>query len=99
MTIVDNAAEQRFEVSGEGSPGFLAYELGEDRLVLTHTYVPQAARGRGVGGRLVAAAVESAIQRNLTVVPQCSFARAWLISHPDVAGRAAIDWTNGLDPF
>jgi hypothetical protein len=93
VTVVDNTAAQRFEVSADGHSGRLVYELTGDRLVLTHTYVPDAVRGSGIGGRLVVAAVESAIARGLTVVPACSFARWWLLNHPEVAGRANIDWS------
>ena len=49
--------------------------------------------GHGLGGRLVAAAVEDAARRGLTIVPICPFARGWLERHPDVAATVDIDWT------
>src|SRR5262249_35231545 len=63
-----------------------------DRLVLLHTEVPAALGGRGLGGRLVRAAVERASGEGLTVVPLCPFARTWLERHPDVAENVTVDW-------
>jgi uncharacterized protein len=70
----------------------LAYRVRGDRLVLAHTEVPLELEGRGIGGRLVTAAVDRAAHEGLTFVPLCPFARGWLERHPEAAGRAVIDW-------
>jgi hypothetical protein len=57
--------------------------------------VPAELEGRGIGGRLVTAAVGQAAREGMTVVPLCPFARGWLERHADVASRAAIDWGSG----
>jgi len=88
--VVDNEAESRFEVSVDGHVAELVYRRHGDRLVLAHTGVPDELEGRGVGGMLVNAAIERAVEQGLTVVPQCPFARRWLERHPDVAGRVTI---------
>ena len=88
--VVDNEAESRFEVSIDGRVAELVYRRHGDRLVLAHTGVPDELEGRGVGGMLVNAAIERAVEQGLTVVPQCPFARRWLERHPDVAGRVTI---------
>ena len=49
-------------------------------------------KGRGIGGRLVTAAVDRAAHEGLTLVPLCPFARGWLERHPEAASRAVIDW-------
>jgi uncharacterized protein len=56
--------------------------------------VPDALEGRGIGAQLVRAAVSRAAAEGLTVVPICSYARAWLERHPDVAGTVTIDWAD-----
>jgi predicted GNAT family acetyltransferase len=63
-----------------------------DRLVLIHIEVPFELEGRGIGGRLVTAAVDRAAREGLTLVPLCPFARGWLERHPEAASRAVIDW-------
>ena len=59
--------------------------------MLVHTEVPDALAGRGLGGRLVTAALDRAEREGLTVVPWCPFARDWLQRHPDAASRVDID--------
>ena len=92
MPVTDNQAASRFEISEGGHLAELRYHRNGKRLVLIHTEVPDALTGRGLGGRLVAAAVDQAAREGLTIVPLCPFARDWLPRHPDVASRAAIDW-------
>jgi uncharacterized protein len=90
--VTDNQAGSRFEVAADGYLAELAYRRNGSRLVLIHTEVPPELEGRGIGGRLVAAAVDRAAHEGLTVVPLCPFAREWLERHPGTAGQAAIDW-------
>lgn len=88
--VVDNEAARRFELSIDGRLAELVYDRDGDRLVLLHTGVPDELEGRGLGGILVAAAVERAVEEGLTVVPQCPFARRWLRRHPEVASKVTI---------
>jgi len=93
--VIDNQAESRFELWVDGRLAELPYRRNGKRLVLIHTEVPVELEGHGLGGALVAAAVDRAAREGMTVVPLCPFARGWLERHPDVAGRAAIDWGQG----
>jgi predicted GNAT family acetyltransferase len=90
--VTDNQAESRFEYRADGHLAELMYHRRGDRLVLIHTEVPEELERRGIGGRLVTAAVDRAAREGLTIVPLCPFARGWLQRHPDVAGRVTIDW-------
>jgi RimJ/RimL family protein N-acetyltransferase len=90
--VTDNTAASRFEVWVNGHRAELPYRQNGQRLVLIHTEVPAALGGRGLGGRLVSAAVDRAARDGLTIVPLCPFARDWLTRHPDLASRVAIDW-------
>jgi predicted GNAT family acetyltransferase len=49
--------------------------------------VPEHLRHDGVGGELVAFAIDDAIAKGLTVIPSCPFVEAWLRDHPDAAQR------------
>jgi predicted GNAT family acetyltransferase len=90
--VVDNAAEERFEFTGDGHLAELVYHVHGDRLTLIHTEVPEALGGRGIGGILVQAALDRAQRDHLTIVPNCPFARGWLEKHPDAAAGVTIDW-------
>jgi predicted GNAT family acetyltransferase len=92
QAVVDDAAGQQFALSVDGTTATLTYKLHGGRLHLVHTEVPEAFRGRGVGGRLVEAAVAKARDEHLTIVPWCPYAREWLEQHPDQITGVALDF-------
>ncbi|MGD1011319.1 MAG: GNAT family N-acetyltransferase [Acidimicrobiales bacterium] len=92
MKIVDNAAELRFEAETEAGLAYLDYKRRGRQLILVHTHVPDALRGMGIGGELVRASIDAAQSGDLSVLPQCSFARSWLATHPDAAATIQVDW-------
>ncbi|MHC9419579.1 GNAT family N-acetyltransferase [Sphingomonas citri] len=81
--VRDNRSEQEFELSVGGERAVAAYQLEGDTIVFTHTLVPPAIEGRGVGSRLIRAALDSARDQGLRVVPQCPFVRAFIERHPE----------------
>jgi uncharacterized protein len=94
--VTDNQAAARFELRADDRLAELTYRRNGRRLVLIHTGTPRELEGRGIGGRLVAAAIDRAAREGLTIVPLCPFARGWLERHPAEAGRVAIDWGDGV---
>jgi predicted GNAT family acetyltransferase len=88
MDVRDNRAEQRFELTVDGAIAIAAYERDDDAIVFTHTVVPEALRGEGVGSRLIAGALAQVREQGLKVVPQCPFVAAYLRDHPDAATLA-----------
>ena len=84
MDIVrDNKAEHEFELVVDGHRALAAYQMEGDTIVFTHTIVPKAIEGRGVASKLIRAALDSARDRGLKVVPQCPFVAAYIKRHPD----------------
>lgn len=90
--IVDDVPNRRFVYRDGSDEAELVYRRSGRRFVITHTGVPEALGGRGLGGQLVARAVEQAGVEGLTVVPVCPFARQWLEQHPDTAAQLSIAW-------
>ena len=90
--VTDDPSASRFEFTADGEVAELVYRHRGDRLVLTHTDVPEALGGRGIGGLPVEAAVDRAAREGLAIVPLCPFARSWLERHPDAADRVTVDW-------
>ena len=80
--VVDNQAQQRFELTIDGHVAYLIYERAHDTLTLVHTEVPEQLRGRRIGETLVKAALETARAAGLRIVAVCPFARAYLRKHP-----------------
>lgn len=95
MSVIDNAAEHRFEMAVEGSVAFVAYRRDRDRIVLTHTEVPPALSGKGVGSKLAHDVLEQARGRGLRVVPRCPFIAAYLKRHPEYQDVASPDPDGG----
>jgi predicted GNAT family acetyltransferase len=92
-SVVDDEAKSRLVIEGDGAVSQLGYRQRPGRLIITHTEVPEALRGRGIAGRLVRAAVARARASHDVLVPWCPYARKWLEDHPDVAATVRIDWT------
>lgn len=90
MQIVrDNKAEAEFELVVDGQRAVAAYQMEGNRIVFTHTKVPPSLEGRGVGSTLIRAALDSARDRGLRIVPQCPFVAAYIAKHPEYRGLLA----------
>lgn len=57
--------------------------VGEHQIIIDHTEVPDAFRGKGAGLRLVTRAVEDARAAGKTIIPLCPFAAAQFRRHPE----------------
>ena len=83
MDVIDNRQRSRFELEAEGHLAFAEYVREGDRITFTHTVAPPALEGRGIGSRLVKAALASVRAEGLQVVPQCAFVRAYIERHAE----------------
>ncbi|MQY03123.1 GNAT family N-acetyltransferase [Actinomadura macrotermitis] len=82
--ITDNAGQGRYEIREDGAlAGFAEYRLDAGSIVFTHTEVDPAFEGKGVGSALARGALDDVRSRDLSVVPQCPFIKAWIDRHPD----------------
>ena len=81
--IVNNEAEQRFEVHVDGHLAFLSYRRFPDRFVLVHTEVPPALEGKGIAGKLAATALDFARAAHLRVIPLCPYVAGFVRKHAE----------------
>ncbi len=84
--VIDNTKENRFELDIDGHLAIVTYSISDGAIYFTHTETPAHLQGRGIAGRLVQAAFESARQRGLKIVPRCSYVAAYLKRHPEFQG-------------
>lgn len=89
LSVQHEPDQQRFTVVVDGVQALLEYQMQGDRLVITHTGVPEAIGGRGVAGDLVKAAFEHAREHGLKVRPACSYAAVWITRHPEYSALVA----------
>jgi predicted GNAT family acetyltransferase len=84
ITVVDVPERGRFEIrDGDRCVGLASYHVEGDVMTLPHTEVDPAMGGRGLGTRLVRGVLTAARERNLHVLPYCSFIRKYLLDHPE----------------
>jgi predicted GNAT family acetyltransferase len=82
-TVRDNTEKHQFELIVDGHTALAAYRLKPGVITFTHTEVPEALGGRGVGSELAKGALDQARQRGLKVVPLCPFIKAYIEKHPE----------------
>ena len=87
--VRNNEAAGRYELEVEGRLALAAYRIRDGRITFTHTEVPDALEGRGIGSKLVAAALEDARAQGLKVVPACPFVKHFMDKHPETGDLLA----------
>ena len=73
--------ERRFTTTVDGHEAHVDYVISEGALVVTHTFVPKAIKGRGIASELVREAYRFADLNGLRCKATCSYALAWLSQH------------------
>ena len=76
--VTRNASVNSFEVTIEGHLAKVDYRMSGNRMIITHTEVPDALRGKGIAEQLVAFAVKCARKEGLEVVAECDYANRFL---------------------
>jgi predicted GNAT family acetyltransferase len=87
IVLEDNGSKGRYLVKApDGSEAEMTFsKVGEKQIIIDHTGVPDVFRGRGVGAKLVARAVEDARAAGKTIIPLCPFAASQFKRHPEWA--------------
>jgi hypothetical protein len=81
--VQDNPAQSRFELSAEGGTAAAYYDLSPGVITFTHTEVPRALEGRGIGSKLARGALDAVRAQGLKVVAECPFIRGYIERHPE----------------
>ena len=100
LPVRDNADRHRFEIDlGDGQLAIAEYTFPAGKIMFTHTEVPTAHEGQGLGTILIRAALASARERGLKVIPICPFFAAYMAKHAEVQDLLDSAWRRkfGLD--
>ena len=81
--VVERPESSRFELDVGGDLAIAEYRLQDGRLVLTHTEVPDALEGQGVGSRLAQGVFEALRASGRRAVPLCPFMARFAEKHPE----------------
>ena len=84
VTVRDNAEKHRFEADLGDSIAVAEYIVTPTKMIFSHTEVPPAHEGKGIGSILIKAGLASARDRGLKVIPTCPFFASYMKRHPEV---------------
>lgn len=83
LQIRNNAPDGAYEaVLDDEVVGRVGYRLRQDRVVLTHTEVDEAHRGKGIANQLVQAALDDVVATGRRVTNFCPFIADYIADHP-----------------
>ncbi|CAK7257571.1 MULTISPECIES: GNAT family N-acetyltransferase [unclassified Shinella] len=84
ITSEETGSKGRYSATVDGHEAEVTYSRASPKLVIVdHTGVPDALRGRGVGQALAAHAVEEARKGGWKIMPLCPFFRAQAMRHKE----------------
>lgn len=82
----DTGSKGRYVYRSGGNEAEMTFsKAGTHQIIIDHTEVPDAFRGRGIGLHLVEHAVADARSEGKTIIPLCPFAAAQFRRHPEWA--------------
>ena len=86
LDVRHEPARQRFAASVQGREAVLEYRVAASGVLeYHHTFVPPAARGRGVASQLASFALAHAREQGYRVRPSCPFVARFVATHPEYA--------------
>lgn len=83
-TLIDNKEKKQYEFHIDKYTPKIEYiksETGE--IYLTHTEVPVALEGKGIGSQLIKKALEDIKAQGLRLVPLCPFVAGYIQKNPE----------------
>jgi predicted GNAT family acetyltransferase len=88
--VVDVPEKGRFEIRlDDRVVGLASYHIEGTTMTLPHTEIDPGVGGRGLGTVLVSAVLDAARERELHVLPYCSFIRHYIQQHPETVDLVA----------
>ena len=80
----DEGSKGRYRTVVDGAEAEMTYSrAGDGLIIIDHTEVPAALRGRRIGEQLVRRAVEDARRDGVMIIPLCPFAKAQIDRRPE----------------
>ena len=89
LEVLHQQDRSRFEILIGEYVAELDYRLKGNIITFTHTGVPPALEGNGIGSLIVRAGLDYARKQDYKVVPRCSFVDAYMRRKPEYADLRA----------
>lgn len=82
--LIDNRENKHYEINMGNDVAFIEYVLSTGgEIFLTHTEVPKAMEGKGIGSALVLKVLQDIEERNLRLIPLCPFVATYIKKYPE----------------
>lgn len=82
--LVDNGKAKRFEMAIDNEVAFVDYVFSTaGEIFLTHTEVPKALEGKGIGSAIMLKTMQAIEEKNLRLIPMCPFVATYIKRHPE----------------
>lgn len=82
--VINNTDKRQYEMPVDGYTPLIEYMVANNGGVyLTHTEVPIALEGMGIGTEMVRQALEDIKDQGLKVVPMCPFVASYIRKNPE----------------
>jgi predicted GNAT family acetyltransferase len=86
IEVTDDPGRSRFEIRVDGRlAGFAEYVVHGAVADFTHTEIDEQFEGRGLAGRLIAAALDESRADGRQVMPYCPFVKSYIGKHAEYA--------------
>jgi predicted GNAT family acetyltransferase len=79
--IVNNTSKHRYELTVDGHIAATYYKIADGVITFVHTEVPPELGGKGIGSKLIKAALDQVRSDGLKVIPECPFVKAFIEKH------------------
>jgi predicted GNAT family acetyltransferase len=85
-SVTRNDDAERYEIAVDGVvAGVAQFRAKPGLIAFIHTEIDERFEGRGLGGILVAGALDDARERRMAVLPFCPFVNAYIQRHHEYA--------------
>ena len=84
LNVIHDVERKQFEIHIDSQIAELAYYLNGNTIIFTHTGVPSALEGQGIGSKLVKTGLQYARDNNLKVESMCWFVSGYIERHPEI---------------
>ncbi|MCX8182195.1 MAG: N-acetyltransferase [Candidatus Methanomethyliaceae archaeon] len=81
--------DEKIVVDLGGSEAFLKYHVKKDKMYIDATFTPEEHRGKGIGAKMMEAAINYAREKKLKIVPVCPFSVEFFKKHPEYKNMLA----------
>ena len=80
--VQHNPTQHRYEFHTDAGAALALYRLADGVMTFTHTEVPMALRGRGIGSQMMRGVLDDVRAQGMKVVPHCPFVADYIERHP-----------------